>query len=357
MSQEPELTWALKLPKKDYEKVRPKLRDLGIIDVNYHPSVEGDHIYVPAVPKAWSSNSSKISLQGDLVQMRLRVRKRKPKDLKEALSVLVPTHVLRDFRRSFDVVGDIIVIQPTEAMKAYRSQIVQALRIVHPNTRMILAKTSPISGSTRIASYEHWFGEGQTETVYREHGCSYLLDITKVFFTPRLSTERKRVASLVQPNEVVCDLFAGIGPFSILIARTHVDSKVFACDINTNAYHYLMKNISLNKVQSRVEGFLGDARELALNRLRGIADRVIMNLPKGAELYLDAARNAIKEKGGVIHLYIFRSGSEEKTNRAAQIVTELKDQGFSEVEVLLHTQVREVAPFLYNEVLDLRVSS
>ncbi len=357
MSQDLQRTWALKIPKKDYEKIRPTLRDFGILDANYEPSVEGDHIFVAAIPEAWRSNSKGIPLRAELVQRVLRQRKRRPKDLKDALGMLLPHGVLEDFRTSFDVIGNIVVIQPTDTMKAYRGQIVEALRLIHPNTRVILAKTSTISGEERVASYERWFGEGPTETVHREHGCVYLLDLTKVFFTPRLSTERKRVASLVRPREVVCDLFAGIGPFSILIAKTQKDCKVFSCDINPSAYDYLVKNISLNKVQTRVQALLGNAREIASSRLRRIANRVIVNLPKGAELYLDAASNALKEEGGIIHLYIFRSEGEEKDQRAAQIVIELKRFGFSDVNVLLHKRVREVAPFLFNEVLDIRASN
>jgi len=357
MSQESRLTWALKIPKTGYEKVRPTLRILGILDPEYEPRVEGDYIFVPAIRNAYSSNLDKIPIMTEIVQRQLKLRKRRPKDLRDALSAILPKEVLRDFRRSFDIVGDTVIIEPTDIMKIHRSQMVEALRSIHPNIRMILAKTSPISGEERIASYETWFGEGPTETIHKEHGCTYLLDMTKVFFTPRLSTERKRVASLVGQGEAICDLFAGIGPFSILIAKTQISCKVFACDINPAAYEYLSRNVSLNKVASRVKPFLGNARALASSRLKRTADRVIMNLPKGAELYLDAALDALSEKGGVIHLYLFRSEQEDGKRRVDQITSEMCGLGASDVQVLLHKKVREVAPFLYNEVVDLRVTT
>ncbi|MQK95284.1 methyltransferase, partial [Escherichia coli] len=100
--------------------------------------------------------------------------------------------------------------------------------------------------------------------------CIFKLDISKVFFTPRLSAERIRIASMVKPGETICDLFAGVGPFSIIIAKKNPNVKVHACDINPDAYKYLVENIRLNKVEDRVKAYFGDARKLSQRELKGI---------------------------------------------------------------------------------------
>ena len=86
-----------------------------------------------------------------------------------------------------------------------------------------------------MRDYELIGGSGNTETVHREYGCVYNLDISKVYFSPRLSYEHYRVASQVQEEEIVIDMFAGVGPFSILIAKNHEHVKVYAIDLNPEA--------------------------------------------------------------------------------------------------------------------------
>lgn len=279
----------------------------------------------------------------------------KPRNIIEALRGKVPEEHLAKFRRSFDIVGDIMVFQPTEEMEAYKKELVEAIRQVHPKIRVVLAKKTPLEGETRVAEYETWYSRGNCETIHKEYGCIYYLDITKVFFTPRLSTERNRVCSLVKDGEIVCDLFAGVGPFSILISKKKRPKIVYACDINEYAYSYLRRNIIANKVGDKVKAFFGDAREIAKEKINKKCDRVIMNLPKSAHLFLDAAREAINPKGGVIHLYIFRREEENFEEKINNIKQKLRESGFSSFEIVFNKKVREIGPKEYNEVLDIVV--
>jgi tRNA (guanine37-N1)-methyltransferase len=117
--------------------------------------------------------------------------------------------------------------------------------------------------------------------VQKEHGCEYHLDLSEVYFSPRLSYEHSRVASQVEEKETVVDMFAGVGPFSILIAKTHEDVKVYAVDVNPDATRYLERNIIVNGVMGKVVPVLGDAKEIVHERLRGAADRVMSFLQRG----------------------------------------------------------------------------
>ena len=113
------------------------------------------------------------------------------------------------------------------------------------------------------------------------------------------------MASLVQEGETVVDLFAGVGPFSILIAKKNPKVKVYAVDLNPEAVELLKVNVRVNRVENRVFPILGDARQITSTKLKGVADRVIMNLPETAIDFVDAACQAIKPEGGVIHFYAF----------------------------------------------------
>ena len=97
---------------------------------------------------------------------------------------------------------------------------------INPHLRLVLRKSGQVSGTFRTREYEAIAGEGDSETVHEEFSCLFRLDVTKVYFNPRLSHERMRVARQIKEGERVLDMFAGVGPYSILIAKTQRDSQI-----------------------------------------------------------------------------------------------------------------------------------
>lgn len=355
MQDEVRTALAAKVPLERGEHVRTLLKDLGAVDLDLAPAVEGKYLLVPVLNPQRLEEDAELHLL-ELVERKLRVNHRRPRSVKEALLGNLQPDIAGQITKSFDIIGDVAVVSTKERMSRYRENVVNALLSVHPNIRLILAKVAPVSGVERVASYERWYGSGTTETLHREHGCVYGLDVTKVFFTPRLSTERKRVACLVEPNETVCDLFAGVGPFSVLIARLQPSSHVKSCDISPEAVTYLKRNVRLNGVSDRVEIFQGDAAQVSHKFLRGLCDRVVMNLPKQAELYLAAATEALRARGGTIHLYLFRKAPQTFEERISHATAGLESLGWKDVEVSFHRRVREIGPREFNEVADMKVS-
>lgn len=279
-----------------------------------------------------------------------------PRSLPEALGGKLPPHIIAKIPRSFDVIGDIAVLEADEDVLPYGQVIGEGLNSVNRKIRLVLLKVSPISGDYRVAKYLRLWGRGGTETIHRENGCLFSLDISRVFFTPRLSSERARVAGLVYENEVVADLFAGVGPFSILIAKRVQGVTVYAVELNEHAYSYLVRNISLNRVADKVFPHLGDARDIAKTGIRGKCDRVIMNLPFGSELFLDAGSNALKPSGGMIHLYSTLRSGVTKEDVFTRLDDTLRKLGWGKVEQKGFRFVREVGPRFYNVVFDICVS-
>lgn len=253
--------------------------------------------------------------------------------------------------RSFDIIGDIAVIEFPEEAKAHEKEIADSLLSSHKNIKAVFKKASAISGEGRVRKFEHAAGENRTITLYREHGCIFRLDIAKVYFSPRLSHERKRILEQVKDREAIVDMFAGIGSFSIVIAR-HKNVKIYAIDINRHAYEYLKENIMLNKVSEKINPLLGDCREICKTKgLKNIADRIIMNLPMSAEKFFDVALDAIKESGGIINYYTI--AQEEELPQKIKTIEKTAQQKRKKVEIISTRIVKPYSPSEYHFAVDI----
>lgn len=274
-----------------------------------------------------------------------------PRDLREELKGQLSDEELRQFR-AFDVVGDIAVVKLPEKLLPKKHLIGQALIEVHNNVRTVLNQTTPVRGEFRTRELEVIAGEPRTETIYREGGCSFKVDLAKAYFSPRLATDRLRVAKLVKPGEVVVNLFAGVGCYSVLIAKYSEAARVYSIDKNPSAFEYMRENIRINKVGDIVVPVLGDARDVVENRLAGQADRVLMPLPELARDFFDVALKALKPYGGVIHFYDF--GQEPDIfGPSLEFVRSAAASRGSKVTLLGARKVRSYATRCYHVVLDL----
>lgn len=207
-----------------------------------------------------------------------------------------------------DIIGDIAVVKmPLHGMVSVEELRRLAERIIAEvkHVRSVWLAEGPVEGGERVRSrLTHLAGERRTVTVYREHGCRFKVDIARVFITPRLNYEHLRVARLVKPGETVVNMFAGAGLFSIIIARHARPRRVYSIDINPYAYEFMVENVRLNRVEDVVEPILGDAARVVEERLRGVADRVLMPLPELALDYLPYALEALREGRGIVHVYL-----------------------------------------------------
>lgn len=165
-------------------------------------------------------------------------------------------------------------------------------------------KKSAVEGVTRTRKLELIAGEDIYETIHKEHGVRLKLDVKKVYFSPRLATERKRLAKQVKDGEIILDMFAGIGPFPILIAKEH-EVDIYATDINKEAIKYMENNIEINKLKGKIRPILGDVNKIAEEKFikENIRfDRIIMNLPGTAKDFLELAMTLVNNEG-IIHYY------------------------------------------------------
>jgi len=353
----PKKSQCLRVPKKEGEKAIRLVHMLKIIDNELEVQRNGSHIYIP-LNRNPSQEESEI-LKRNITDMEvinyIFPFREKQKTFLELLEGKLPSYLLASIPKSMDIIGDIATIEIPPELEPYKNDLGCAILQAHKGIRTVLAKASAITGTYRLREFTFIAGEPKTETIHKEHGCKYYIDLAKVYFSPRLSYEHSRVASLVKENEKVVDMFAGVGPFSILIAKTHENVRVYAIDINPSAFELLKKNIRLNRVENKVHPILGDAKQVVKDRLKGIADRVIMNLPEKAIEFLDAACETLKPEGGTIHFYTFAKASDSIENLKIRLQEEVEKAGRKVKKFLFSRSVRETAPYEWQIVLDVEV--
>ncbi len=261
---------------------------------------------------------------------------------------LPPSKSLKEpvLRASFDIVGSLAIINDMDLPLDRAEEIARDILRRHPRVKTVLQKTGEVAGEERVATYSILLGEKTTETTHRESGCLFKVDVGKAFFSPRLSGERLRVTSCVKEGEKILDMFAGVGPFSIIIASKHPATIVYAVEKNPTAYRYLCENIALNKLVDRVKPFLGDAAQI-VPILDTYFDRIIMDLPRSSIKYLDTAMEKATSNS-TIHIYVL-----EERNKPSEHRQLIKKYG----EIMFERVVKEVSPKAVIRVYDLKTSN
>jgi tRNA (guanine37-N1)-methyltransferase len=278
--------------------------------------------------------------------------------LKTLLTNILEPRELKLLFKSYDIIGDIAVIRVPESLKGRSKIIAEAVMKTNKHVKAVWRQASPVSGNFRLRKLKWIAGERKTKTLHKEDGCIFKVDLEKCYFSPRLSHERMRIARQVQPGEVILNMFAGIGCYSIIIAKHSKPEKIFSTDINPVAIQYMQENIILNKVEEEVIPVQGDAKKVLEERLQNVADRVLMPLPERAYEYLDYALLALKPTGGWIHYYDFehaKKGGNPIEKIEAKVSKKLRALGVSFI-VTFGRIVRTTGPNWYQVVLDIRVN-
>ncbi|AKB46276.1 tRNA (Guanine37-N1) -methyltransferase [Methanosarcina sp. Kolksee] len=323
----------IKVPKKKGEPVRRRLLELEILDNSVKISADEVFLYLPLTRVPAPGELESFPEEIELMEFEFKPQEKKP----------VPEDLL-GFSPAYEVIGDIALLEDPELDKEKASRIADALLLTHSNIKTVLKPLTPVIGEFRVREFEVVAGEPRTETIHREYGCRYKVDLSRAYFTPRLSTERSRILSRVKEGDTIVDMFAGVGPYSILIAKSKKPSKVLAIDKNPDAVRYLRENIILNSAKN-IEAIEGDARKEA-KKFAGTADHVIMNLPHSAFEFLDSAV-LLAKPGGILHYYGI-TPEDELFESSIELIREAAEKAGRKIEVLEKRVVRSYAPHQYN---------
>ena len=260
---------------------------------------------------------------------------------------------------SYDIIGDIAIVRLNEKSKECSEKIAGAVIAVHKNVKTVLAQAGAVRGEFRLRRLEYIAGERKTCTVHRESGCLFSVDVEKCYFSPRLSYERMRIAELADDGETVVNMFAGVGCFSIVMAKHAMVEKVYSIDVNLHAVQKMRENIMVNRVYGMVIPMLGDARIVVEEKLPHVADRVLMPLPAKALEYLPYALLALRERGGWVHYYDFEHArmDEDAVDKAKAKVSEKLRDICASFEIPFGRVVRATGPNWYQIVLDIKAKA
>ncbi len=345
----------LVVPKSKGEQFRLKLDKLAMRDLSLKIRAHSNRLLIPLKPDVKESLlARKLKYRFTFGEGEFEVlRSRGDRSLETLLEGLSFTKS-GSAPRAYDIIGDIALIEVPPDLKEDASTIGQALLALHKRLRAVYAKAGAVTGDYRLRQFRYIAGEQRTDTIHRENDCQFKVNIATTFFNPRLAGERLRVARQVSQSEMVLDMFAGVGPYSILIARL-AGANVYAIDSNPEAVRYLRENVRLNHVEARVEVVEGDAAHPP-EKLYGRVNRVIMNLPERAGDYLAAACKTLKPTGGTLHFYTFQEG-EGAVEKAERLLSSKVEQAGSSVRrILLSKAQREIGARAYQVVVDAKIA-
>ena len=277
-----------------------------------------------------------------------------PHMLKQVLgSTLTPEETAQVYS-AFDQIGDIVIIKIPDELMPKKKLIADAILANVKTAKTVFAQVSPVRGDYRVRDLELIAGENRTITEYKEHACRFKVDVAKTYFSPRLSTERQRIAGMVGENETIVNMFAGVGTYSVVIAKANKTCRVYSIDSNSAASELDRINAKLNKVQDRVFSICGDAVEVIKDSLAGQADRVLMPLPERAKEFVDSAVLALKEKG-IVHYFAHIKADGKKASQ--EMGLKITHETFAKYDhhILGVRVVREVGPRMFQIVADVSV--
>ena len=255
---------------------------------------------------------------------------------------------------SYDIIGSkekaIAIVEISKSPKNVKKIASEILKN-HKNVKSVLGKISKRKGVFRISQYKILSGDKNTEVTHKEHNCLLKLDPRKVYFSSREGTERLRISKLVKSNETIMVMFAGIGSFPVVIAKSQpLVKKIISIEINPIAVKYMKDNVRINKQQEKITPIQGDVRKTAKEWFNK-CNRVIMPLPKDSWKYFDLALKCI-EKKGTIHLYTIESENNiEKSVRNKINRYKNKITNYSIKKVLPY------APRIYKYCIDIKIKA
>ncbi len=232
------------------------------------------------------------------------------------------------FRRAYDVVGSIAILDIPPGLEQKALLFAELLLKTHKQIKTVLKKQGIHSGTYRTQRLQYLAGEKTKETIHKEHGVRIKLDVEQVYFSPRSSEERKRIASLITKPEDILVMFSGCAPFPLVLAKNSPARQIVGIELNPIGHAYAMENIKLNKTRN-ILLIRGDVAEIVPG-LHRTFDRVLMPLPKGAHQFLDTLLSCTK-KGTVVHYYTIRK--EDAINQEAESIVQFFNEHNRQVNV------------------------
>lgn len=284
---------ALIVPRSSGEAIRRLLVGQALLRLDLEILKEGDLLAFPLVDEVPVPAGL-----GELGEREFGVRRPlAPSDYRDLVRVNAGRS--EKLPRSFDVVGDIVVVRIPDELRSDAAEIGRALLQFVPGVRLVGADHG-VHGAERRRSLEAIAGAGGWQTRHRENGIDIEVDLERAYFSPRLAREHARVAEAIRDRDRVYDLCCGVGPFALTIAREGRAREVTALDSNPEAVALLRTSLARQKFASPVHVIEGPVEEFTPSAEP--VERVILNLPLEGIKYLPSVARTVA-RGGSLFFY------------------------------------------------------
>jgi tRNA G37 N-methylase Trm5 len=261
--------------------------------------------------------------------------------------------------KGYDIIGNIAILKFEEktSLKDKKEEASKFL-LSHKNITTILEKTEKIKGKLRTYKTRYILGKKTRETIHKENNCLFKLDVEKCYFSPRLSNERleisEKIKKLKKKKEILV-LFAGVAPFSIIIAKNNIWSNVYSIELNKIASKYAEENVKLNKLKN-IQIIQGDVKKLdsitKKEKLPKKYDIIVMPRAQLKETFLKEALKVAK-KGTVIYYYDFCM-EKEICERVKEIQKEIKAYK-KKISVPKIKNAGDIAPYKFRYLIEFEI--
>jgi tRNA (guanine37-N1)-methyltransferase len=317
------------IPKKKAQEIKQYLQANDLIDKTVSPQTTPTELLY-AVTKKFRKFQLKFT-QKEFVE-------KKAKNIKELLEQKIPESVRNSLKNAYDRIGTIAILEIDEKQRPYQTQIAQAVLVAHPSIKTVLRKDGEHSGEFRTQKMKYLAGVNTTITTHIESGVLVQVDVQEVYFSPRLSSERLRIAQLIKPNEKVLVLFSGCAPYVCVLAKKSQAQQIDGVELNPVGHEFGLKNIQLNHIQNATL-YNQDAKQFTpIPKINKGYDRILMPLPKTAGEFLEHTLQVIQKNSHGFWLHFYDFLHEDKFEQAVEkIQTSSKKVGFELSQVSIHT--------------------
>jgi len=270
--------------------------------------------------------------------------------IKKNLSKEIPSEMISKIPDKWEKIGDIGIIKLDPELNRY-SKIIGKYYSEILGCKTILNDIGGIKGTYRKPITKVIFGSNKTETIHKENQIRFKLDPKKIMFSSGNMDERLRMATISNIKEVVVDMFAGIGYFTLPMAVYSRPKKIFACEINPISYNYLCENIILNNVTDIVEPLKGDNRLVAP---KNVADRVILGYFENTSKFLKTALDCLKGYKGIIHYHV-KISDKDLQKKQLKIVKQINEKDNGSANIINKQHIKSYAPGISHYVFDIGI--
>jgi tRNA (guanine37-N1)-methyltransferase len=335
---------AIKVKLEDAEKIKRELIKQKAINTEYKIKKDKEHIYFPLKDDFEKDNTQEI------INTEFEKTRSKDKNLKKTLKEHLSDCEIEKLKTSFDTVGDIAILEIDEDMRKSEQIIAKTLLESHKNIKTILRKDDKHTGEFRTQKMKWLLGENKKETTHKENNVKLKVNVETVYFSPRLSSERKRIAKQVREDEEILVMFSGCAPYPCVLARNTKAKHITGIELNPKGHEYGIENLEINKIRNVT--LINDDVKEACKKINKKYDRIIMPLPKNAEDFLDAALSVAK-KGTIIHFYNFLHEDEFiEAERKVKEACEKKGFKYKKIELV---KAGQQSPRTYRICLDFKL--